>query len=87
MVETVPIPEPPHEHPEDRPGARPYVDAAVAALLAFADDLTRDTAAALLPMWKFADELNDDEVRAVLERFPAPEKTWIDSGSGPGYEA
>jgi hypothetical protein len=56
------------------PPSMPYVDAAFHALTAFGGDLTRPTAAALLPMWRFVDELTADEVTAVLERFPAPQR-------------
>jgi DNA-binding CsgD family transcriptional regulator len=45
------------------------IDHAEAALRVFADDLTRDQAALLLPLWRGYGELSDRERTATINRF------------------
>lgn len=43
---------------------------AVRALRAFGDELDREQAATLLPMWRYCGDLTDAERREVLAAFP-----------------
>lgn len=59
------------------------VNLAMRALQAFGGDLTREQAAALLPMWRYYSDLRAADRAAVLERFP---RGRIEPGnSGPGW--
>lgn len=49
-------------------------DVAYRALTAFGGDLTRDQAAALLPMWRYATDLTEQDRTMLLRRFPLTDR-------------
>jgi len=80
------MPHDPTEHPTYPPAwwaGHPIVRYAENALRAFGGELDRETAAALLPMWRHAGELTERERDAVLQRFgPAGDNGWSSGSMG-----